>query len=192
MVKKRYKNVVDMMRDITGDRALSNELSDHLARRALVTELVALRAARGLSQQIVAEKIGCTQSRISKVESSCDGELSLDTLVRYADALGLKIEIAFFGKDATLVDRVKHHAFCIKRLTDRLAKLGNKDKDIANGVASFLKEATFNLVRLVKSSAKHLQLPPIEACAPFSIDVCGVEGQDDEEYRKQEPEAVCI
>src|SRR4051794_27705942 len=108
MAKKQYTNVVDMMRDIAGDRAFTNELSDHLARRALVTELVALRAARGLSQQIVAEKLGCTQSRISKVEASSDSDLDLDTLVRYADALGLKIEITFFGKDVTLVDRVKH------------------------------------------------------------------------------------
>src|SRR4029077_17072065 len=123
MAKKHYTNVVAMMRGLAEDRAFADDLSAHLARRRLVTQLVALRAAKGLTQEQIAAKLGCTQGRVSKVEACSDGELNIGTLVGYADALGFKIELTFVGEDATILDRVNHHAFCIERLTDRLAQV---------------------------------------------------------------------
>jgi len=184
MAKKRYADVVEMMGDLTEDRAVADDLRTHLSRRVLVTELCAQRAARGLTQQDVAEKVGCTQGRISRVESSTDGELNMGTLVAYADAIGLRVEIVLMNKGMTLVGQVKHHAFSIKRLTDRLAQLGSKDERIANGVGDFLKEAAYNLVRLIKSSAKLLPSQPDDASPALTIETC--EADDCDEEGKQE------
>ncbi len=193
MAKKRYADVVEMMGDLTEDPDFADDLGKHLARRVLVAELCAQRAARGLTQKDVAERIGCTQGRISKVESSSDGDLSLSTVVAYADAIGLRVEIALMSKRTTIVGQVKRHASCIQRLTDRLAQLGSSDKRIADGVGDFLKEAAYNLVLLIKSSAKLLPPQP-DAASPaltvetFDVDDCeeeGDEGSRSNESRKR-------
>src|SRR5438876_11882750 len=108
MAKKRYANVVEMMGDLAEDRAFAKELEDHLAQRRLVTGLIALRGARGLTQEEVAEKVGISQGRLSKIEASTDGDLNLATLVKYADAIDLRVEVTLVSKQGTLVDRVKH------------------------------------------------------------------------------------
>ena len=187
MAKKRYADVAEMMGDLTEDPAFADDLRTHLARRALITELCAQRAARGLTQKDVADKLGCTQGRISRVESLADGELSMAILVKYADAIGLRVEITLMSKGTTLASQVKHHAFCIKRLTDRLAKLGSKDERIADGVGDFLKEAAYNLVRLIQSSAKLLPPQPDEASPALTIETCDDDDCDDEGQHEPRP-----
>ena len=192
MANKQYKNVVEMMREVNGERPFADALQAYLAQRSLMTELVALRAARGLTQQAIAEKLSCTQGRISKLESATNGELSLGELVRYADVLGFDIGVTLSGKDVTLADRVKHHAFCIKMLTDQLANLASGDKTIAKGVGEFLREAAFNLVRLVASSAKHLPSFPAEYRAPLAIDVYGKQDMEPEDAELAGNEMTCV
>ena len=75
-------------------------------------------------------------------------------LVKYADALGLRFGVILTKKDATIVDRVKHHAFCIKHPTDELARVTASDEVVAKGVASFFGEATVNFIRMIQASAK--------------------------------------
>ena len=174
MAKKRYANVVDMMRDLSEDATFADDLDKHLAGRRLITQLVALRAAQGLTQKELGDKAGFTQSRISKLEASEDADLTLSTVMKYAGAIGLNVEITLVPRGVSLVDRVKHHAFCIKRLTDSLAKLGTKDERIADGVGDFLKEAASNLVRLIQRSRELLPSPRQESASPISIDVFGV------------------
>lgn len=186
MTKKRYSGVVEMMNDLTDDRTFADELSDHLAQREVVTELVALRAARGLTQEDIATRIGCSQGRISKLESSTHAALNLATLVEYADAVGFRVEMTLAGKGVTLVDRLRHHASCIKKLTDQLARLGSKDERIADGVAGFLSEAADNLVRLVQSSAKLLLPSCEESPPPIAIDVFGLDDRGETECRGEE------
>ena len=118
------------------------------------------------------------------METSSDADLNFGTLVSYADALSLRIEITFVAKDATAVDRVKHHAFTIKRLTDHLAHLCLSDETIAKGVSRFFCEAAFNLLHMLQDSAKKLPLPPEEAFPPMVIETCGVDEPDEEEEHK--------
>jgi transcriptional regulator with XRE-family HTH domain len=186
MRKKRYKDAVEMVRDLTEDQAFADSLREYLARRTLVTELCARRAACGLTQTDVAEKMGCTQGRISRVESSTDGDLDLSTLVAYADAIGLSIEITLVGKDVTAVNRVKHHAFCIKRLTDYLAHLAVTDAAIAEGVSRFFNEATFNLLHMLQGSAKKLP-PPEEPRPALTVKTLGVDDCAEEKKAPTEP-----
>ena len=61
---------------------------------SLLGEFLKARAAQGLTQAQVAEKIGTTQSAVARMESgSGKHSPSLATLTKYADALGCKLEV---------------------------------------------------------------------------------------------------
>ena len=153
--KNRYSDVSEMVREVLAeDQDFADEFEKHLAQRQIVKYLMALRASLDMSQQQIADKLGCTQSRISKLESGADGDLRFGDLVRYAGALGFKTDILLTPEDWTSVDEVKYHALCIKSNLDHLASLAAKDHSIAKGVAGFLNEAGFNLGRILQDSAK--------------------------------------
>jgi len=59
-------------------------------RRRLVDELVARRRASGLSQTVVAARMGTSQSAVARLEASA-GDLKVSTLERYAAAVGAPI-----------------------------------------------------------------------------------------------------
>jgi transcriptional regulator with XRE-family HTH domain len=61
---------------------------------ALLDEFLKTRAAQGLTQTQVAEKIGTTQSAVARMESgSGKHSPSLATLTKYANALGCTLEL---------------------------------------------------------------------------------------------------
>jgi len=61
---------------------------------SLLDEFLKARAAQGLTQAQVAEKIGTTQPAVARMESgSGKHSPSLATLTKYADALGCKLEV---------------------------------------------------------------------------------------------------
>lgn len=66
------------------------ELSDPKAtRRILARNVRRLRAARGLSQEALAEEVGLRQAQISEIESGVNN-ITLDNLHRLAVALGVR------------------------------------------------------------------------------------------------------
>lgn len=72
-------------------KAEYDKLSDEFT---LLDEFLKARAAQGLTQAQVAQKIGTTQSAVARMESgSGKHSPSLATLSRYAQALGCKLEV---------------------------------------------------------------------------------------------------
>lgn len=72
------------------------KLSDECS---LLDEFLNARAAQGLTQAQVAEKIGTTQSAVARMESgSGKHSPSLATLSKYAEALGCKLEVRLVRK----------------------------------------------------------------------------------------------
>ncbi|MES2297035.1 MAG: helix-turn-helix transcriptional regulator [Pseudomonadota bacterium] len=68
-----------------------DKLSDEFA---FLDEVLRARAAAGLTQAQVAARIGTTQSAIARLESPRSGHSpSVETLQKYARALGCKVEI---------------------------------------------------------------------------------------------------
>ncbi len=151
-MKKTYKSVGQMVRE-TADGAFAKAFEERLRDRRIVKDLMVLRAGRGLTQADVAEKMGCTQSRISKLESARDVDLTLGDLARYASAVGFRLGVVLEPRETTAVGRVKRLASQIKEELDRLAGLAREDRKIAQGVAGFFNEAFFNLVRILQRSA---------------------------------------
>jgi predicted transcriptional regulator len=60
-------------------------------RRALMTELVAARKERGLSQTEIAAEMGTSQSAVARLERG-DVDARLSTVERYAAALGHTVD----------------------------------------------------------------------------------------------------
>ena len=58
----------------------------------LTRQMIAARAASGLSQAQVAERMGTRQSEVSRIESARQN-ISIAKLARYAQAVGAKLDI---------------------------------------------------------------------------------------------------
>ena len=72
---------------------------------ALLDEFLKARAAQGLTQAQVAEKIGTTQSAVARMESGSGRHSpSLATLSRYAQALGCKLEVRLVRKARSAIN----------------------------------------------------------------------------------------
>lgn len=57
--------------------------------------LKSLRQNRGLPQRVLAERMGLNRSRVAQIEAVEGLSLSLETLVRYASALGYRVTLGF-------------------------------------------------------------------------------------------------
>jgi transcriptional regulator with XRE-family HTH domain len=189
--KKTYRSVVEMARDVGGDAAFADDLGRHIAERRLVGRLSALRCARGLSQKDVAERMGCTQGRVSKLEASRDDDLSLGDIRSYALALGLTTVVGLEGGQSAAA-RVKFHHARIKSEVDRLTKLAVGDETIAAGIARFFDEAAVNFLTTLEDATKKLPavVPPpgnfLEIVAPED-EACAPEPAKPEEPRPLKP-----
>ena len=156
MAKKQYKTVSELVHDIAPDDEFRAAFDARIADRALIKELLALRAARGLSQKDIAESIGCSQSRISKLENAKDADARLGDLRAYAAAVGCDLPAWPVSRDMKPTDKVKCHAFAIKKHMDDLAALAKSDEKITEGVARFFYDLFVNFTLMLGDSAKRL------------------------------------
>ncbi|HWB14527.1 MAG TPA: helix-turn-helix transcriptional regulator [Pirellulales bacterium] len=60
----------------------------------LVKQLKSAREQKGLSLADVSERTGMDRSALSKLENGVRPNPTVDTLVRYADAVGLRLEVS--------------------------------------------------------------------------------------------------
>jgi transcriptional regulator with XRE-family HTH domain len=156
--EKDYDSVLDLVKDsLPEDAEFAAELQDQVSERRLVRQLADLRNQNDVSQEDVANILGCTQSRVSKIENGLDKSISVEELGAYAKALDCDLELIFRGHCCTLVDEIKYHAFCIRNCFDKMTELASRDEEVAQGVADFHVEALFNLANIVRRS--HGRLP---------------------------------
>lgn len=178
--KKKYKNISEVLGDIEPDQKIREEFNKRIESRKIIKQLISLRAVQGMSQKDVAEKLVCTQSRISKLENGSDSMAKLGDLQAYAEAIGHRICAAPVPIDMKPVDAVKCHAFALKKHMDDLAALAKTDKKIAEGVAIFFGECFSNVFRMMGDSAKQLPLRP-DSSPYFKIEVREINGDEEQD-----------
>lgn len=184
---KTYNSVAEMVRDVTDDASFADEVEEHLESHKIARDLAVLRASQGLTQTDIARKLGCSQARISKLENSANVDLKLGELAMYASALGLRISVTAERMDRGAVDRVKHHAFRIKEELDHLAELAGNDHGMAAGVSGFFGEAFFNLVAILRDSARKLPCKPDDAKPYISFEIDDLHSDDRDDCPPGEP-----
>lgn len=184
--QKRYHAVADTVRDVTGDENLAASVERHIAERRLIMALTAQRVKVGLSQQEVATKISCTQSKVSKLESGKDADCPLGQLVQYAIAVGANIRLFLVPHGQKRVDQVKMYAALIQRLLHEMVDLAGDDLHMCDGVQKFMTEASYNLGKIVEGAEARLPTQTREPEAePLQVEAQEMEPPYHEETKTQ-------
>ncbi len=157
--KQSFVSAVEMAEAIEGEE-FASEVQAQLRRTQIAAALHMFRVAKGVSQAEVAQAIGCSPSRVSRIEKGYDEDLRIRDIQGYAQALDCEIHLTLFPRRMTLVDRIKYHGVAIAQILQRLAQLARSDSTIAQGVARFFRESCYNLVRFVKDAAEQLPREP--------------------------------
>ena len=74
-------------------RSVARALAKDLTLQMLVADLVAARTAAGMTQHEVAVRMGTTKSAVSRLESGLFVRPTLNTIEKYALAVGARVEI---------------------------------------------------------------------------------------------------
>lgn len=152
---KRYASVSDVVKEFIDDKPFRERFEKEINDKRVAKTLFAIRSRAGKTQGELAEKLGCTQGTISKLENSGIDGIKVSDLVAYAQACGLNLTIDFH-EEQSAVESVKAHVFAIKDHLDHLAQLAQSDKDIFDGVRAFYGEYLTNVLHLFEKSARKL------------------------------------
>jgi transcriptional regulator with XRE-family HTH domain len=96
------------------DEAVRDQLDALTAQTRLVQELILMRTRAGLTQAQLAAKMGCTQGRISKIESSLDADLTIGIAQAYARATFSDVELRF-RKPSKQIARARAQALVVSQ-----------------------------------------------------------------------------
>lgn len=155
-----YDSVEKMVDALWGQDEFAETVKKRIAQRRIVSTLQAMRVARNIPQSRIAEELQCSQSRVSKIENCDDVELTLKELEAYARVFDCDLNLLFSPRKATAVDRVKYHAYVIKRELETMAECAQADHQIAKGVANFYREAFINFIKMIQEAATQLPNQP--------------------------------
>lgn len=155
---KRYTSVEHMVNDLA-DKSFSREFVERSAKTRLSRTLFVLRNKAGLTQSEVGDRLGWTQSAVSKFEREEVDKIKFGDLERYLNAIDIQMDFSFFEKGDTVVDKVKYHVFETKMLLDRLATMVGEDEKILQEVSNFFAEYFINVTRFYVDSASRLPRP---------------------------------
>jgi transcriptional regulator with XRE-family HTH domain len=155
---EKYNSVSEMIGGVSKDNSHKELVDKQIKERSLSKFLFCLRCGHGLSQKELAEKIGCSQSRISKIEHARDVDLTIQDLVDYGKALKLQVEIGYRNPSAKIVDLIKYHAFKIKAYLNELNGLVKDDEALRKSIKTFHLEAFFNIGKIIWDSLSQIKL----------------------------------
>jgi transcriptional regulator with XRE-family HTH domain len=150
---KSYRTTSEMLEDLGIPREIIDEVKDVEGQEA-VNILVSLRVAKGLTQKELAAALGCSQGRISKLESGRDEDLRLKDFLDYTRAT--KDAVWITVGTPTISETIKLHIRAIRRLLGELVALAGEDRAISDGISRFLDDILVETGRLVESSKEAL------------------------------------
>jgi transcriptional regulator with XRE-family HTH domain len=155
-----YTSISEMLKAQGASPQLIEGYIQKVADTQLIKSLIAMRQKRGKTQKDVSAALDCTQSRVSKIESSTDTELTVGYLKKYAEALDFKLIVTFVPKQTPAVEQIKYHAWQIEQHLADLARLANNgtDASLSGSIGNFFGESLYNLVGIVARQAR--KLPP--------------------------------
>ncbi len=150
--------------EAAGKLADNVEITAHVEKRIadsrLVTMLIQLRVEKKLTQKEIAISMGCSPSRISKLEADADDNLGLADIKGYLRATKTTMSIFFdSNRDLPAATKIKQHVFEIDDLLKELVNLASKDvgKDIVDKIHQFSGEVLMNFLRLFGNNYENLR-----------------------------------
>ena len=157
--KKQKASAKNLLAGIT-DSDLHSKLEETLDNRKTARRLSAIRALKNLSQADVAKEMGCSQSRVSKLECSDDDKWSIEDLRSYSGAVGYSVRLGVVPEDLEPTDEVKFLTFAIENRMTKLTELAKHDDEIAGGVSAFFYELFLNFGTILSAAADQIPALP--------------------------------
>lgn len=152
---RRYSSVAELLKGEGAASASIKRVQALSGKTRVAKQLVQIRIREGLTQTELAKKIGCTQSRISKIESGHDEDITLGIIRDYVKATNGRISISC-GKPMNHVEAVKAHAFGLKRHLESLADIAQKHDELHSHIQGFFGEAFFNILDILSKCQEQM------------------------------------
>ena len=117
----RETSVYELVSNATPVKALDDEVEGYPKGCNVSRTLADLRWSRDLTQEELAKRAGCTQSKISRIENSSDDRLKLEDLAIYARAFNMQVSIDF-ARESSTTDATERLARQIRNSLDEMAE----------------------------------------------------------------------
>ncbi len=155
---KTYKNIEEMVKGLSEDGKFKDDVLREIRSKGLSKHLFSLRCECNLTQKQLADKINCTQSRISKIENSYDNDITMKDLLDYGRTLNLQLQIGYRRrKKVLIVDLIEYHVSKIQEHINNLTSLAGTDISMIKGVSKVLGTAVLELLKVFHSAASKLR-----------------------------------
>jgi transcriptional regulator with XRE-family HTH domain len=158
-MQKKFTSSSDAAAFLADDPAVKEKVESEINASTLVKALISMRVGKGLSQSEVAKTMGCTPSKISKLEAGKDSVLKWGDVCAYLSAIGMNLSLMFDDSSLPAAERIKQCVFRTHELLEDLAKLAEEvgdDAEITDKIHQFYGEVLFNFVTRFGDSYKRL------------------------------------
>ena len=150
--------------DLAGDEGVAQRVREQAANTRLVRMLIDWRTAKNLSQRQLAVKMGVSPSKVCRMEAAQDGELNWGDVVKYFDAMGVRLSMMVDDPNLPAAERIKHHVLATHALLEELQVLAQQMGDgdeITAKIKQFYGEVLFNFaIRFADCYSKLPQAGP--------------------------------
>lgn len=182
-------NIPEIAASLAGSPEIADLVKREIRYNTVVSRLLAMRVQRGLSQEEVAERMECSASKVSRIESGNDFDLKWVDLVGYLEALNMKMIFSFEDPTLPASERIKHNVFRIHSGLEQLlsqARAKDGDENIAKKITQFYGEVLFNFLARYQESATKLQT--VTGFAGLSAELMIPEARSEPDSAEPEPE----
>lgn len=156
-----------------GDDVREIEKTTRIARR-----LQLIRMTKGLSQNEIASRMGCTQGNVSKIENKYDDDLTMGDIRSYLQAVEAGMGFAI-GPELTLAESISKN---INELDKDLKKLkfikSGEDQDLSNAIDEYLSTSHKKLLNIVLKSMSGMQDNSTKGQTQIHFDVADIDDED--------------
>jgi transcriptional regulator with XRE-family HTH domain len=190
-MKTRFKNTADAAAHLAENPDVAPAVQQEIQRNTLVSTLLAMRIGKGLTQETIAQRMGCDPSKISRIESGNDEQLKWLDIIGYTIALQVQMSVLFDDESLPPAVRIKQ---CVFKIDDDLRKLAlmaqefDGDNRTAEKINEFYKEVLFNFLK--RFTANQERLTNFISIPPRTQIPASKEGDPAESGEKDAPEAA--
>ncbi len=163
----KFTSTAEAAAHLADDPEMARAVNDEISGNTLVSSLLSMRIAKGLTQEHIAESMKCDASKISRIESGNDRQLKWSDVVGYANALNVRMSVLFDDESLPAAARIKQ---CVFKIDDDLKKLAQMarqfdgDDKTAGKINQFYKDVLFHFLKRI---SQNLQRPGNFISIPF-------------------------
>jgi transcriptional regulator with XRE-family HTH domain len=177
---KKFSSIAELMKANDVSDEVQKKVTQHRVKTFMMDELIRIRISAGLTQSQMAEKMGVTQSCISKIESKADSDLTLGEVFGYVKATNERIGI-YFGKPMTHLELIQYHVTELNSHLTKLSDLAKAGVEFENTILQFVAKTYEKLMNIMIQCRKVLPVEKEEKPTFEAMDFSAQKDEDCEE-----------